>query len=85
MADCYNCRYRGTVPGDAHSCCCYPGNAYGLFDFFSENNKRNMKKLNIKINRYGFSQGWAFWPNNFDPVWIENCDGFDSKKEKKHG
>ena len=24
--DCYTCAYRGDVPGDAHSCCNYPGN-----------------------------------------------------------
>ena len=67
MIDCYKCKYRGNVPGDAHSCCRYPGNKTGMFDFLNEN-KKNERKLNIKAELHGVMNGWFFWPVNFDPV-----------------
>lgn len=82
MNECYKCKYRKNVPGDAHSCCRYPGNETGMFDFFSRNNARNAKKLNIKAEPYGVRSGWFFWPVNFDPVWLLNCNGFTPKEEK---
>ncbi len=73
--DCYRCKHRGSVPGDAHSCCEYPGNKTGILDMFS--NEDNIKKLNIKGSLHGIRNGWFMWPVNFDPVWLENCDGFE--------
>lgn len=40
MNECYKCKYRGDLPGDTHSCCQYPGNKIGMFDFFSEENSK---------------------------------------------
>ena len=85
MTDCYKCKYRGNVPGDAHSCCRYPGNKTGLFDFFGNENRQNAIKLNIKADPHGISSGWFFWPVNFDPVWLINCDGFVSKETNGEG
>lgn len=79
--NCYKCEYRGSVPGDAHSCCRYPGNSTDMFDFFNTKNINNIKKLNIKANKHGVNKGWFMWPVNFDPVWLENCDGFKEKVE----
>lgn len=78
-ANCYDCIYRGSVPGDTHSCCKFPGNKTGLFDFLNETNTENMNKLHIQATQYGVLIGWFIWPINFDPVWIENCDGFTPK------
>jgi len=25
----------------------------------------------------GLDMGWADWPFNFDPVWLQWCDGFE--------
>lgn len=75
-ADCYKCKHRGTVPGDAHSCCKYPGTSTGLFDFSNENNLKIGMKLHIKGDAHGIQAGYFMWPVNFDPVWLENCDGF---------
>lgn len=82
MPNCYECRYRGSVPGDAHSCCRYPGNNTDMFAFFAPENQENIRKLNIKANRHGFMSGWFFWPVNFDPVWLLSCNGFTPKEEK---
>lgn len=80
MSECYKCKYRGSVPGDAHSCCRYPGNETNPFDFFSQKNAQNAKKLNIKADPYEIEMGWFFWPVNFDPVWLRNCNGFTPKE-----
>ena len=84
MSKCYKCKYRGNVPGSAHSLCWHPGNETGIFDMFSTVNRENMIKLNIKANAHGVKSGWFMWPVNFDPVWLENCDGF-VEKEAKNG
>lgn len=81
-ANCYNCKYRGSVPGDCHSSCHYPGNDTGILSFFSSVNRENAMKLNIKGNPHGIKNGWFMWPVNFDPVWLENCDGFEAKQMK---
>lgn len=37
------------------------------------------KNLKAKVvgNSHGIKNGWFFWPFNFDPVWLEECDGFE--------
>ena len=77
--DCYKCEHRGTVPGDAHSRCCYQGTNTDMFAFFDEGNKTLAIKLNIKAHEHGVRSGWFMWPVNFDPVWLTNCDGFREK------
>jgi len=80
--NCYKCQYRGTIPGNTHSRCDHPevvqdSNVFGaLVDMFSGKNTEAAKKLNIKGNPHGIRSGWFMWPANFDPTWLENCDGF---------
>ena len=39
------------------------------------------KKLDeIKLNLHGLRNGWANWPHNFDPVWLDACEGFTSRE-----
>lgn len=77
---CYKCVYRRHIPGDHHTCCAYPGTITGLFDFFSLKNFELAQKLNISANPHGVKNGWFLWPINFDPIWLENCDGFLRKE-----
>ena len=89
--ECYKCKHRGTIPGDAHSCCNHPEARKatgGDVDVFSgivamfSNPKGIIEaalKLNIQANPHGICSGWFNWPANFDPVWLENCDGFEEK------
>jgi hypothetical protein len=58
--DCYNCKFRRDIPGDAHSCC-------------------SNSKAKVKGDSYGKGQGWFLWPFNFDPTWLESCNGFEKK------
>ena len=78
-ANCYKCEYRGTVPGDTHSCCKYPGNETGMLDFFSKKSAENATILNIQADPHGVRSGWFIWPINFDPIWLLNCDGFKER------
>src|SRR3972149_3166222 len=34
---------------------------------------------------HGYKHGWFDWPYNFDPVWLEFCDGFKGKEDKEGG
>ena len=64
MDKCYKCKYRGAAAFSYHSSCMHP----------------NRDECNIKINEHGKKNGWFNWPANFDPLWLENCDGFEPKK-----
>lgn len=32
---------------------------------------------------HGIRNGWFRWPVNFDPVWLETCDGFSTREEDR--
>lgn len=84
--NCYECVYRGSIPGDCHSRCNHPevksdGNYIdALIGFISGENIEAIKKLKIKGNLHGIKSGWFMWPVNFDPTWLENCEGFKKKE-----
>lgn len=59
-----------------------PGTSTGMFDLFNEKNIVLRRKLRITGNPYGIRNGWFTWPVNFDPVWLENCNGFKNKEEQ---
>jgi hypothetical protein len=91
--NCYNCKWRGNVPGDAHSCCKHPNNEESLNDpmmalmaiFASVQRVSPVRAdtgLKVKGNPHGIKNGWFNWPFNFDPVWLDECDGFTNKEEK---
>ena len=86
--NCYECKYRGTVPGDAHSCCLHPevdcgdGSVFDAIVTLVTNPQLIQDaadKLNIQADPHGVQSGWFMWPVNFDPVWLRNCDGFEQK------
>ena len=94
--DCYKCEHRRDIPGDAHSSCKHPDNK-GI----GENSISQMigilasvgriapvqveTKLKIKGSLTGIKRGWFNWPMNFDPVWLEECNGFSEEEIKKKG
>lgn len=88
MNECYRCCYRRNVPGDAHSACGHPDlngvttNLQNIVDILNSDLSSILtvaEKLKIKANPHGVKSGWFMWPFNFDPVWLENCDGFKEK------
>ncbi len=79
--NCYECKYLGTVPGDAHICCKYPGTITSILGYYASQNNGIFKKLNIRGNPHGIKSRWFEWPVSYDPTWLENCDGFFKKDE----
>jgi hypothetical protein len=90
--DCYKCKYRGTVPGSAHSSCNHPTVLVSYSSDPSTGHFMMMLKmlrgyecsakdsLGIKLNDHGILNGWANFPVDFDPVWVEECHGFVSNE-----
>lgn len=80
---CYNCKYRGTVPGSAHSSCkaldvdVEPHERFILAHLLGTGELKLSGPLHIDPT--GIRGGWAYWPINFDPVWIVGCKLFKSK------
>lgn len=91
--NCYACVYRGVVPGDAHSCCLHPevkkviadpsDPFTGLASLLTGQMMKAVLTLRIKGDEHGISNGWFMWPVNFDPVWLEHCDGYTPKEERQ--
>lgn len=91
--NCYKCVYRGTLPGSAHSCCDHPANAeilndplsqvFGILASVGRVAPANVETKGIKVvgNPFGIKRGWFIFPTNFDPTWLESCDGFKAKEE----
>ena len=84
--NCYDCKWKGEVVGSAHSSCKHPkckiesGNLVRLLSVLSGGHMPQMKTgLNVKGNEHGTKSGWFNHPLNFDPVWLEECDGFEKK------
>ena len=91
--DCYKCKWRGEVAGSAHSSCKHP-----KCKFINDNAVLTMLSilgsvrgglppvetgLKVKGNEYGIRSGWFNHPLNFDPVWLEECDGFEEEEHDK--
>lgn len=37
----------------------------------------------VSANPHGIKNGWFMWPINFDPCWLESCDGFSQRPDKE--
>ena len=88
MNECYKCKHRGSVAGSCHSSCHHPD---------IEDSKRFLHLLVvmgvgatavggkdgwlIKGDPHGVQKGWFQWPDNFDPVWIVGCGGYEAKTD----
>jgi hypothetical protein len=85
--DCYNCKFRGTVAGSAHSSC-------NVIRSSGDEKSRELELLlaagsvrltdgednpMVKLNPHGIKNGWAMWPLDFDPVWVDDCKFFNQK------
>lgn len=43
----------------------------------------NNTEAKVSGNPHGIRMGWFLWPFNFDPSWLEECDGFSDDPEDK--
>lgn len=93
---CWACVHRGEVPGSAHSSCQHPATAPEFHDNASAQAIGILGRhsgittmpsaaavtLRITASVYGISRGWFIWPVNFDPTWLETCNGFSPRTPK---
>ncbi len=87
--NCYNCKHRKDVPGNAHSQCVHPKINLGsdtdsfsaLFTIFDGRAMKAAQELEIRAEPHGIKSGWFMWPANFDPVWLNNCNGFEQEEK----
>jgi hypothetical protein len=90
--NCFKCRWRGSVPGSAHTSCKHPDLKEvnkdpfgGMMAMFASVGRGApivdisafSKKFEIRANSHGIAKGWFNWPYDFDPVWLENCNAFE--------
>ena len=93
--NCYNCKFRGTVPGSAHSSCRLIREtasnkekamelenllSTGAFQLTLTDKETGAERPLVSLNEHGVKNGWAAWPLNFDPVWVEDCALFQEKE-----
>ena len=86
--DCYKCYHRREVLGDTHSSCAHPivqktprGELLALLKGrVGANLASGADALGIRGNAHGIRCGWFNWPYNFDPTWLETCNGFTPKE-----
>lgn len=81
-ADCYQCSYRQNVSGDSHSSCQHPSVAGDLIDQTIGMIRGHKGAIQVTGNPAGVKNGWFFWPANFDPIWLESCNGFQPVEKK---
>lgn len=81
---CFGCKYRGHATGSSHSRCNHPSATKISRDellamlagsIFVE--LESARELEIQANDHGIRMGWFNWPYDFDPTWLENCNGFE--------
>jgi hypothetical protein len=82
--NCYNCIYKGDVVGSAHIKCTLLPDKKALFFVLKGGNityKNNEGEVlpALKLNPHGVKMGWAMWPINFDPTWVDTCIFYKEK------
>ncbi len=88
--NCYECKHRRNIPGDAHSECIHPkinevDRLLAPIMLMSGNqNIAVLKRLNVMGDKTGITNGWFAWPLNFDPTWLLTCDGFEMRGGEEH-
>lgn len=68
---CHECKHSKTIPGDCHLGC-----QEGLDQCLSG----KAGNIHVSLNPHGVQNGWALWPFNFDPIWVDNCNSFESRE-----
>lgn len=81
---CYRCEHRKDTPGSAHSSCSNPRNTVQsnietMILLIKGSTRSSPNGVEVTANPHGIQKGWFVYPLNFDPVWLESCDGFSEK------
>ena len=91
--DCYKCKWRKNCAwGDSHSRCEHPKNqailetsilkVMSILASVGRVTPTSCMGIYVRGNPYGIKKGWFNYPFSFDPIWLEECNGFEIKEEK---
>jgi len=88
--NCYDCKFRRALAGDAHSRCAHPENdaisknplaeVLAILGSVGRGPGLRINALGVTGDPHGVRNGWFNWPLNYDPVWLLTCAGFSSKE-----
>ena len=78
--DCYKCKHRRDLDYSAHSECKHPaldgkGRVLAIACIMTSG---QFPPFNLKGNAHGIRNAWFSWPIDYDPIWLESCDAFES-------
>lgn len=82
--NCRSCVFRQELGWSSHSKC----GAVSKLDLSPENIQTinvtgRIKVKEVKFHEHGVNNGWADWPTNFDPCWLEECSLYEPKSSYK--
>lgn len=89
--NCYQCKHRKDLTFSAHSECAHPAFKDGINPVLALLATLHASQrggpiavgnggITVKGNQHGINSGWFVHPLNFDPVWLEECNGFEAKQ-----
>lgn len=89
--NCYECKHREQLTYTAHSACKHPAFEGGVAPILALIATLHASRrggpieapnggITVKGNQHGIDSGWFMHPLNFDPVWLEECSGFEAKQ-----
>jgi hypothetical protein len=80
--------FRDKVPGSAHSSCNvlkHVGDKSAIAESAIALGIASIKDEHgndaVKLDPHGVRNGWAMWPINFDPVWVDSCLFYINKED----
>ncbi len=87
MAECNSCKYRGNVPGSAHSSCNNPvvseqNKSMIMLTIMTGRGHRLKPVLGLSFDPHGVSSGWCSFPFDFDPIWVSGKCKIKEEAEK---
>jgi hypothetical protein len=82
--NCYKCKFRQELGWSAHSQCSALKTIKGISNLNPETvnlliTAGKISVPGVKFHQHGVNNGWANWPSNFDPTWLEECRFYESK------
>ena len=87
--NCYECKHRREIPGDAHSSCSHPllrekDKSLAVLMLGLGKQSYAARELGIVGHPTGIKGNYFLWPINFDPIWLEACNGFELIQKDQH-
>lgn len=80
--ECRYCKHHSSLPESDNLQCVHP-DAGGperfatLLRISLGQESRLMKRMGVTLDSHGVERGTAYWPIDFNPVWVKSCKGFE--------